>query len=155
MKKSSGQKKLDALNEIFMQPEISEFIGNKREFKKRSMAFLRQLLKDVGQYLSDQLEEPGIAESKVSFNPGGPAIAGDPSLFFITRWGNGVAVYICGGRYCGLDPIMYRTIKSMKDYTGGNNQWQSANVPYDEIVRTIALCAHKYVEKMPPESIPA
>lgn len=113
-----------------MSQELSYDHFAKEEYSKASKRFLRSFAKDLG-----------LEESKVTFNPGGPAVSGDPLL--MGMWGEENGVYVSvfkdvfGGNKCS---IMYRTIKDMKDYTGGSNCWISEidKVSYDEIVEKVA-----------------
>ena len=140
MATSAGQKKLGAMKTYLNSVEISDFYGNKKGFENASKSFLRQLLKDIGQTLTDKYGEPSITEQKVSFNPGGPAVAGDPSLYFMTSKNNGLSIYISDSfmRTPQKQCILYREISSMKDYKGGGNNWLSVNKPYEEIVNKLS-----------------
>lgn len=83
----------------------------KNTFKRLSKAYLKELAVELG-----------LDEYKINFEPGGPAITGNPSLYG-GKNGKYVAVYITA--QCTRAPvhIMYREIKHMKDYIGGYNQW--------------------------------
>jgi hypothetical protein len=59
--------------------EISEYAGNKADFKKFSQAFLRGVADDLRAARNITSKN----NCKVSFNPAGPAVAGDPSLYII------------------------------------------------------------------------
>ena len=62
------------------------------------------------------------ADYEVRSQLGGPAILGEVILH--TTW-----FYVRVGEplYGGNQNVMYRTCKSMKDYTGGWNQWCTGN----------------------------
>ena len=65
-----------------------------------------------------------LKEYNVSFNPGGIAVSGD--LLPIGMWTENLGVYISMNKDFPNAPwgqILYRTIKHMKDYTGGSNNW--------------------------------
>jgi len=114
------------------QEEISVYAGNKNEYKTASLSFLRQLIKDIGLKIA-------VTDSKVSFNPGGPAVAGDPSLYFMSDQGKGLAVYITEGIPCRDSyRILYRVIKAMDDHHGEANQWMTVNIPYESMVTELA-----------------
>ena len=105
----------------------------KDEFKRKSTAFLRALAKSLP-----------LIESKVSFNPGGIAVSGDAHL--TGMFDNGTGIYITindsvfGDRKMNF---LYRTIKHMKDYTGGSNNYMSDSdcEDFDVVVNRIKnLC---------------
>ena len=121
---------MDALGKILGAREISEYAGNKKAFAAAGRAFLKQLLEDVGRALT-------VTGSKVSFNPGGPAVAGDPSLYFVTEGGGGCAVYVTQG-FGGGNCFMYRRIEHMKDYRGGGNRWHGLRDGYEALVEAVA-----------------
>ena len=83
---------------------------NKKEFKLAATGFLKELAKNLN-----------FTEVKVSFNPGGVAVSGDATLMGMYNENEGVYISFNSD---GLDgAIMFRPIKSMKDYRGGNNVW--------------------------------
>lgn len=149
MPKSAGQKKLEEMRKYLDSSEISEFAENKKGFEKTSKAFLRQLLGDISKEMTDKRKELVISESKVSFNPGGPAVAGDPSLYLMTIKNKGLAVYISDSfmnspqKQC----ILFREISSMKDFRGGANNWLSADKPYEEIVAVLSDFLNKAIDR--------
>lgn len=85
--------------------------GAKRTFLNVGRTFLRALAKDLC-----------LRDYKVTSNPGGIAVSGDCTL---------MGMWECGGIYinlsqptCGGDRVvLYRTVRHMKDYTGGYNHW--------------------------------
>ncbi len=131
------------MNDYLKAPEISEYAENKKGFELSGKAFLRQLSGDISRKLSGKYGEQLITDSKVSFNPGGPAVAGDPSLYLMTDKNKGLAVYISDSFKNSSQHIMFREISSMKDYRGGNNNWLSVKKPYEEIVSEIS----KFLDK--------
>ena len=89
--------------------------GDKKQFLRKSATFLRSLGNDLG-----------LKEFKVKTNPGGIAVSGDVTLMGMWGEGNGLYLQI----YQPIQPLnsfMFRTIKNMKDYSGGNNQ----RLPFD------------------------
>ena len=65
-----------------------------------------------------------LKEYNVSFNPGGIAVSGD--LLLMGMWNENLGVYISMNKDFLNAPwgqVLYRTIKHMKDYTGGSNNW--------------------------------
>ena len=85
----------------------------KERYRKVGLAAFRQLAK--------LLE---LKEYDVHFNPGGIAVSGDLTL--IGLWSDGNGVYVSMNKDFPNQPwgqILYRTVKHMKDWTGGVNQW--------------------------------
>ena len=113
-----------------MKKELCYNEENKQGYKKSSMKFLRKLAKDLG-----------LKESKVSFNPGGIAVEGDPLLMGMWEDGNGIYVTTCKG-VCGCNrfSMMYRSIEHMKDFRGGRNQWINCleSTSYEKIVEDLS-----------------
>jgi len=102
-------KELDIITDILRNEEISYNPMTKKKFKKSGLIFLKQLGEDLK-----------LSETVVSFNPGGIAVSGDLILMGMCNVMMGVYVTISQG---GYSPLMYRTIKDMKDYAGGRNHF--------------------------------
>ena len=84
--------------------------GDKQVFLNTGKAFLRALAKDLE-----------LVESRVNANPAGIAVSGDCTL--IGMWEHG-GIYICiEQNCCGGNHICYRTVRHMKDYSGGHNRF--------------------------------
>lgn len=104
----------------------------------RQLAFL-MLSKEEGQYNEDfkgRFKKLGkkamvelallldLKEFEYDFNPGGIAVSGD--LRLMGMWGPENGVYVTMNKDFPNKPwgdVLYRTIKHMKDYTGGPNQY--------------------------------
>lgn len=85
--------------------------GAKKQFLSKSAAFLRALGNDLG-----------FKEFKVTTNPGGIAVSGDVTLMGL--WDNGKGLYFqLSQPIQPFSSFLYRSIKYMKDYSGGYNQW--------------------------------
>lgn len=87
--------------------------GAKRTFLNTGKVFLRALSKDLG-----------LREAVIRSDPAGIAVSGDCTL--MGMWENGglyVSIFqpACGGRHI----LLFRSIRHMKDYTGGYNHWLS------------------------------
>lgn len=89
---------------------------NKKFFATKSKAFLKLLAKELG-----------LNEFKVTYEKSGIACAGDPRLMGMWDDNTGIYVAIDGDKSLGGTNIMFRTIKHMKDYTGGYNRWLNAD----------------------------
>ena len=103
--------------------------GAKKQFLSKSAAFLRALGNDLG-----------LKEFKVRTNPGGIAVSGDVTLMGI--WSDGTGLYFqLDQPLKPFDNFLYRTIKSMKDYSGGYNQWISCDLfatgEYEQLIGTL------------------
>ena len=104
--------------------------GAKKIFHTRSKAFLRALGNDLG-----------FTDFKVTNNYGGIAVSGEITL--IGMWGedNGLCLQLFQSVTLKQD-FMYRTIKHMKDYTGGTNQWLPielfAEGDYERLIDTVS-----------------
>ena len=105
----------------------------KRRFRTIGLGAMKQLAKDLG-----------MREFRVDFNPGGPAVSGDVHLYGMFNNKIGLNMFFSkdpwGHTHFG--DITYRTIKHMKDYTGGRNQWMHSsefNNPDDVISKLRAF----------------
>lgn len=87
--------------------------GAKAEFHAKGRAFLRALTKDLE-----------LREYKVHSNYAGIAVSGEVYLYGMWSDGNGLMVYL--EQPCvGSDVVLYRSIGSMGDHTGGGNHFIS------------------------------
>ena len=85
--------------------------GAKKQFLSKSAAFLRALGNDLG-----------FKEFKVTTNPGGIAVSGEVTLMGMWTDTNGLYMQIFQSVTRRQD-FLFRSIRHMKDYTGGMNQW--------------------------------
>ncbi len=84
--------------------------GDKKTFLKTGRTFLWNLSKDLK-----------LRDAKISTNPGGIAVSGEHSL--MGTWGD-TGIFVQLG--CGQEnALLYRAIRSMNDYTGGQNHFVS------------------------------
>ena len=90
--------------------------GAKKQFHTKSAALLRALGNDLG-----------LAEFKVTNNHGGIVVSGEITLMGMWDDGNGLYFQI-NQPWQPLDGFLYRTIKHMKDYSGGTNQWLPCDI---------------------------
>jgi hypothetical protein len=90
--------------------------GAKKQFHSKSAAFLRALGNDLG-----------LKEFKVTSNPGGIAVSGEITLMGMWGEGNGLYLQIFQS-VTNMRYFLYRTIRNMKDYSGGANQWLHLNL---------------------------
>lgn len=100
---------------------------NKVLFRSRGLAVMRKLAKKLK-----------LREFKASFNAGGIAVAGDLGLMGMFNDEVGIYIKISSGR--GPE-CMFRTIKNMKDYSGGSNNWAQTEVDFERLPSLIhRLC---------------
>lgn len=85
---------------------------NKDKFKEHGLAAMRKLAKHLK-----------LREFEASFNPGGIAVPGDLHLMGMFNDNVGIYIQISQGVFSTNFECMYRTIKNMKDYSGGSNNW--------------------------------
>ena len=115
-KENVEMKQYKDLLKVVKEGPISYDLERKDEFKKKSMSFLRRLAKDLN-----------VVEKDIDFNPAGVAVSGDATL--MGMWGEDNGIYVT----ISDDMLMYRSIKHMKDYKGGSNNfiWSSWNKNYN------------------------
>lgn len=90
--------------------------GEKKEFLSKGRAFLSALGKDLG-----------FAVYKVRTNPAGIAVSGEVTL--MGMWADGNGLYLCLEEPIMSDfCVLYRTIRNMKDYSGGQNCFLSRSL---------------------------
>ncbi len=102
--------------------------GAKREFLNTGKTFLRALAKDLG-----------FAESNVYANPGGIGVGGDVILMGMWSENNGIYITIRGANDF-LSPVLCRSIRHMKDYSGGQNCWLEKDILkgyYQQLVKKL------------------
>lgn len=103
--------------------------GAKRVFLNTGKVFLRALSKDLG-----------LRAAKITSNAGGIAVSGDCTLMGMWEHG-GIYVNIsqpaCGGELV----LCYRSIRHLKDYSGGYNHWLKRedlrDYSYDRLLDTL------------------
>lgn len=112
--------------------------GAKREFLVKSAAFLRALGKDLG-----------FKECKVHVNPGGIAVSGEATLMGMWNYNNGLYFQIFQS-VTHKNDFLYRTIRHMKDYTGGQNRWLPQSIfakgDYIKLIEILAV-QHSLMEE--------
>ena len=85
--------------------------GDKKTFLCVGKSFLRALGKDLG-----------LRDAKVTSNAGGIAVSGECTL--MGMWDE-IGIYVCIQQPCsmGENVLLYRSIRHMKDYKGGHNNY--------------------------------
>lgn len=106
--------------------------GDKKVFLDTGKVFLRALAKDLG-----------FAEFNVSANPGGIAVSGDCSLIGMWSGGNSGLYINIGQLCCDRERVMYyRTVRHIKDYSGGHNQFvtrqELETLSYSQLLNRLA-----------------
>lgn len=104
--------------------------GEKKQFHTKSTAFLRTLGKDLC-----------FNEFKVTNNYGGIAVSGEITLMGIWNDGNGLYFQL-NQPLQPFNAFLYRSIKSMRDFSGGRNQWLDCslfmNGDYETLINTLS-----------------
>lgn len=110
--------------------------GAKRTFLNVGRTFLRALAKDLD-----------LRNYKVTSDAGGIAVSGDCTLMGL--WDEG-GIYVslsqpaCGGGHV----LLYRTIRHMRDYTGGYNHWLERidleTYSYEKLLFTLSALRREY-----------
>ena len=85
--------------------------GAKRTFLNVGRSFLRALAKDLC-----------LRDYKVTSNAGGIAVSGSCTLMGVWDEG-GIYIELSRPACSGNHMLLYRTVRNMKDYTGGYNHW--------------------------------
>jgi len=114
---------------------LSEESGSYNDaFKAKFRLVGKKAMKELARLL-------GLRTFDIQFNPGGIAVSGD--LRLMGMWSEGNGVYISMNKDFPSAPygqILYRTIKHMKDFTGGPNQWMSYETLRDPVRLKELLC---------------
>ncbi len=101
----------------------------KKQFHSKSAAFLRALGNDLG-----------FKEFKVTNNHGGIAVSGEITIMGMWGEGNGLYLQIFQS-VTKRQEFLYRAIKTMKDYSGGYNQWLPCDLfatgDYERLIDTL------------------
>ncbi len=99
--------------------------GDKKTFLRVGKAFLHALSKDLR-----------LRDAKITSNAGGIAVSGECAL--IGMWEDS-GIYICIEQPCfmGEDVLLFRSVRHMRDYKGGYNNYVSrrelARMSYEEL----------------------
>lgn len=97
------------LNGIYGEKESGPN-GDKRRFLHVGRTFLRALSKDLG-----------LRDAVITSNPSGIAVSGECTL--MGMWGDS-GIYVELSQYaCGNNVLCYRSIRNMRDYSGGYNHF--------------------------------
>jgi hypothetical protein len=103
--------------------------GAKKQFLTKSAAFLKALGNDLG-----------LNVFKVTTNPGGIAVSGEVTLIGLWSDDNGLYFQL-NQPLQPFNSFLYRTVKHMKDYNGGNNRWLPDSLfglgDYERLVGTL------------------
>lgn len=103
--------------------------GAKETFLRVGKTFLRALAKDLQ-----------FREYTVYANSGGPAVSGECCLSGM--WEDSGLYIRLGQIVCGEDVLLYRTIRNIRDYTGGHNHYLNLQdlrkLPYEQVRKILA-----------------
>jgi hypothetical protein len=109
-------KNLMQLAFLMTNDESGQYNG---EFKEKFRAVGRKAMRELATLL--ELNETEY-EIDIHFNPGGIAVSGDLTL--MGMWSEGNGVYVTMNKdFPNWGQVLFRSIKHMKDYTGGQNNY--------------------------------
>jgi hypothetical protein len=116
--------------------------GEKAQYNEAFKEKFKRVGKKAMIELADLLE---LREFKWDFNPGGIAVSGD--LMLMGMWGPENGVYVTMNKDFPNAPwgqVLFRSIKHMKDYGGGVNQWlRFEELQFPEIIKERVLALRK------------
>lgn len=122
------------LNQLAFLMLNGEDGGYNEEFKKKFKLVGMKAMKEFAQLLE-------LQETDINFNPGGIAVSGD--LRLMGMWSEGNGVFITMNKDFPNKPwgdVLYRTIKYMKDFTGGPNcYFKFSLLQFPEALREMIL----------------
>jgi len=116
---------------------IDGYMGDAGE-REVARGTIKQIFKTLGKKAFQELAiYLGLKEVDVHFNPGGPGVSGD--LILMGMFGADKGIYLSLNKDGMSNGVLYRSIKSMKDYSGGqNNYFQEEDLNHpDEIKEKI------------------
>ncbi len=126
---------------------LSEESGSYNEaFKTRFRLIGKKAMKELARLLE-------LRPFDIQFNPGGIAVSGDVRL--MGMWSEGSGIYISINKNLPNAPfgqILYRTIKHMKDFTGGPNQWMRYETLRDPVRLKALICRLRPLSEEPKSS---
>ena len=110
-------KNLKALSLLLSGPKeiCGDLVKGSAKWEYRRVG--KAAMKEMANYLD-------LVEVDIHFNPAGIAVSGDLTLMGLR--GDGTGIYVSMNKdIVSICQVLYRTIKHMKDYTGGTNHWMS------------------------------
>lgn len=140
-------KELKSLVRFIDNTDLQYNQEGKDRFKKTGLAAMRKLAKALK-----------LQKFEASFNPGGIAVAGDLHLMGMFNDNVGIYFSISSGIFNRGFSCMYRTIKHMKDYSGGSNQYMDGEEfsDLDTVKRLVYRLCHvkeSELELVRPENL--
>jgi hypothetical protein len=119
---------------LFQHPTINGYMQDKGNTDEANGA-VKQGFKTLGKKAFKELAIVlGLTQYDVHFNPGGPAVSGDLILMGMFTADNGI--YISLNKDGMRSGVLYRSIKSMKDYSGGlNNYFPEGDLNHPEEIK--------------------
>ena len=126
---------------------LSEESGSHNEaFKTKFRLMGKKAMKELAWLLE-------LRPFDIQFNPGGIAVSGD--LRLMGMWSEGSGIYICMNKNLPNAPygqILYRTIKHMKDFAGGPNQWMRYETLRNPVRLKELICRLRPLSEEPKSS---
>jgi len=105
------------LRKLYVLMTSGESGSYNEDFKRRFCSIGLKAMDELARLLE-------LREYEMDFNPGGIAVSGD--LILMGMWFEGNGVYISMNKDVPGRPwgdVLYRSIKHMRDYTGGSNNY--------------------------------
>ena len=126
---------------------LSEESGSYNEaFKTKFRLIGKKAMKELARLLE-------LRPFDIQFDPGGIAVSGD--LRLMGMWSEGNGVYISMNKDLPNAPygqVLYRTIKHMKDFGGGPNQWMRYETLRDPVRLKELICRLRPLSEEPKPS---
>jgi hypothetical protein len=126
---------------------LSEESGSYNEaFKTKFRIIGKKAMRELARLLE-------LRSFDIQFNPGGIAVSGD--LRLMGMWSEGSGIYISMNKSLPNAPygqILYRTIRHMKDFAGGPNQWMHYETLCDPVRLKDLICRLRPLSEEPRSS---
>jgi len=132
----------DVKDELFFSKRLIDFwLGGpvsydpirKKQFKKISKNWLQSLALALG------AGTDAVIDWHIRYNEGGVAVSGDHTLMMLFT--KEVGAYVLVSMFGERPSVMFRSIKHMRDFQGGDNQWLEERVlrtfTMDELARVV------------------
>ncbi len=107
---------------LYKYPQIDGHMGVQDNSREIAFGSVKKEFGRLGKKAFTELAQIlGLKEYKVDFNKAGPAVSGDVTM--IGMFDGEKGIYFSLNRDGSDNGLLYRTVKSMKDYSGGYNNW--------------------------------
>ena len=137
---------MENLNKLARLMLSAESGSYNESFKTKFRLIGKKAMKELARHLE-------LRPFDIQFNPGGIAVSGD--LRLMGMWSEGSGIYISINKNRPNAPygqILYRTIRHMKDFTGGPNQWMRYETLQDPVRLKELICRLRPLREEPRSS---